>query len=760
MALLQYDLGIIGEAKVAQALAGVERKFAQHNRAVERGARSRMGGQGATGQLALSVARDQTRAEAKLTKDRERAEAHVFRVRMRHFQQIQREEEALARELERSTESRARREQRIVEMKSRRAAALVESETRDRARNTERSRRNTIGTMGGSVRRTVGGMANIVGAGLAIGGGFAVGDAVSRQLDLSRRYTQLAVQSSPSGQVDLSKRDKARSRVEALSVERGIAREDLTGALEVGVQKTGDLDKSLENLERFAVLGQAFNSTTEDIASAAATLQSKFGLTTEEMGEAMATLGNQGRKAAFELKDMASLAERIATAGERFDLQGAEGVKTLGGLAQITRTSEGTPESTATAIESGIAQLLTKTGQIQSGKAFKSGKKVDVFEGGDERNDARPIREVLTDIVAATEGRQSELIDIFGTRGVSMVAKLSTAYKGASQAAGGGKAGDAAGRAAIETVLSNAIDSTGTYADAVKDAAIIVDDGAAKTKKAQEEIAIALGELSPLVVDLAGVIAANKDTIKKAVEGLVDIVKYLVENPFKGIGAIIAAKLVADIAAATIGEKIRDALLAASRPPGTPVPTPGSGGAVPVPGAPGGKAPTGMAATSSLGVLGYAAVGAAIEEGVYSYANEGQKDTKFRSGRDVAGRVKDNLTNNGWRGLAGKTIIGELADGTVQNADALLERTGLGTIDEHLGEGTRSKIGSFLTGGGRERVRGNGTNWGGESRWAAGHGAAGLSKAAAELTKAAEAIKTAVDATDLNRSASPTTPKR
>ena len=72
---------------------------------------------------------------------------------------------------------------------------------------------------------------------------------------------------------------------------------------------------------------------------------------------------------------------RIATAGERFDLKGAEGVKTLGGLAQITRTAEGTPESTATAIESGIAQLLTKTGMIQSGKAFASKRKVEVFEG-------------------------------------------------------------------------------------------------------------------------------------------------------------------------------------------------------------------------------------------------------------------------------------------------------------------------------------------------------------------------------------------
>lgn len=585
---LEYEVGIVGHKNVARELDSIERRFMRQYTYRVNVATKAAGA--AAGRTAARNTDAISSSVSKAMREQERAEAFVASVRRRHFQQIQREERAAE---AKSAKERERAEAHVASVRRRHFAQVqreeqaserrLASKTAREAQALRQSRKATIGALGSSVRSSVGGMASFVGGAVAVGAGFTAGDAVQRQIGLGRRYTDLVVQSqAPGSEYDPKKRERVRSTVEALAVGRGIDREDLTGALEMGVQKTGDLDKSMENLEQFAVLGQAFKTSTTEMAAAASVLQDRFGLSATEIADTMATLGSQGRKASFELADMATLVERLAASASRFDFKGAEGARTLGGLAQIARSQTGSAEQASTAVDATLRQLISKSKDIQSGKAF--GKKVEVFEGGDAKNQARDVRSVIEDAISASQGDKVKLQSTF-VEGMSTLNPMISAYSEASRAAGGGKKGDAAGRAAIQQVFADAIDATGTYADAQKDAATIAADESSKLVKAQEEVAIALADLSPVVVELAGTLAANKETIKKVADAFVSFAKFMVENPLKGIGAIIAAKVTADIATAAIGSKIQNAILALLGK--APVPVPGTvPGATPLAGSP------------------------------------------------------------------------------------------------------------------------------------------------------------------------------
>lgn len=561
--LLSYDIAVVGAANVDRALSGIERRFVQHNARVERiaGKPPGRGSAAGPGAGASVVAREGVAAERKILAERERAERYVARLRQRHQLDAQRQEERAAKSSAREQERSVRH---IESIKRRHFAERDRLDARDSERNMRQRQRfaeRTTGTIGGSVRSTLGGVGRAVGGALAIGGGFAAADAVNRNLDLGRRQRQLTIQSAAvGGENPITPRD-VQSRVESIATERGIDREDLTGALETVVQKTGNLAEGMKNLEQFAVLGQAFNATTADMAGAAAVLGEKFGLTGDELADTLATLGAQGRKAAFEFKDMASLVERLAAAGQRFNFTGKEGVETLGGFTQIARGATGSSEQAATAVEATIRQLIAKAPEIQSGKAF--GEKVQVFEGGDPTKAARPFTEVVEDVIASSGGDQTKLQKVFGDEGIRGISPLMTAFSKANREAGGGKAGEIAGRAAIQAMFSEAIEASGTYADAQTDAAKVLEDDSTKLKMASEKISVALGGLSPIVVRLAESIAQNEKEIAASAEAAGKVAQFLIANPFTGIGAIVAAKVTADVAAAGIGNAVSKALTTA-----------------------------------------------------------------------------------------------------------------------------------------------------------------------------------------------------
>lgn len=574
--LLEYDFRVVNANAVDHALRGIERRYVQHNARMARVSASGVSGAGSGARRSSSsdpikaaaaaaareriaaerkVAREAEQAERRLARQRDSAARHNYRLRQQHFTQLQRQEE----QAERRRLSAAEREARV-----RRRAAEAERRAALRAR--ESFARNTLGTAGRSVR---GSTRAIVGAGaatLAIGGGFLVADQVRRRAALERRQSVLAVQGQDpaTGQFTVTP-EQIRDKVRREAIATGTPQEQLQGGLEGFVARTGDLRGAVENLSKFNTIAIAFDSTTEDIARAAAELQKQFGIMPDQMGDTLAVLGEQGRKASFELKDFATLLPRIAAAaGASGSFQrNPEAVAQLGGFLQIAESATGDPARAATAVEATLRQFGAKGSQLQSGAAF-GGRKVEVFQGGDPTRGLNDVQSLIGSTLEASRGNQIQLQKVFGEEGIRAIRPFLSTFREASEAAGGGARGAAAGRGAIEKLFSDNIDAAGDFGKAQADAAKISDTSVAKMQKAMERLETELGdELLPIVVRFADRLAELAPQIGRLAEAVASFAEFLIENPLAGIGGIIATKLVADIAVAAIGQKVAAALTAA-----------------------------------------------------------------------------------------------------------------------------------------------------------------------------------------------------
>lgn len=544
--LLQYDFRVVGADRVHHALRGIESRFVEHNAKVGRATRAagmRPGTSGdADGRRAIAASRladneierrnrHMHQEHMRRLRERSRAEQHVARVRQRHFAQQQREEE------------RAERQSISARQSFRRA---------------------TVGTAGRSVMRSTRALGTMGASALAIGGSLAATGAVSSEMDLNKRIATLLVNSRAPGAEFTSTKEEVRGAVMDTALATGRSRSDVTAGLEMFVRKTGDLKGGMENLKMFGTIATAFDASTEDIASAAASLKEQFNVeSAKDLAELISTLGAQGRKAAFELKAMASHVEKLGAAGKRFGLAGADDARLLGGLTQIAQTATGgkNGDQAAFAVEATLRQLISKSRDIQSGKAF--GKRVQVFEGGDETAAGRNLRDLIPDILAASGGNKVKLQKVFGEEGIRAMSPFISAFNDARRAAGGGKAGEQAGRDAVTALLSGAIDAPAAYADVQKDAAVIAAESSAQLSNAFEKLTSVVGsELEPVVVRLVNKLSENVDSIGKLADGIGHIAEYLIANPLKGIGTLIAGKVLMDIAAASIGAKISALIVA------------------------------------------------------------------------------------------------------------------------------------------------------------------------------------------------------
>ncbi|MGK3981307.1 phage tail tape measure protein [Sorangium sp. So ce118] len=501
-------------------------------------------------QLAKQVERDQIRAAQREAREKAQAIQYVQRIRERHFADQQKQGERAAAQAVRSeqkasklrervltAESRlrdrmattdARREDqhqgrmarnremeanrerahqdrltRMKESAGRRVSRIHEdaairqqrAEGRARERIADSRRSAMYGAIGGALRGAVlgGGTAGLVlGAGVA---GAAVKDAYSLQ-SISNR---ISINSRKSGQEFM---DPTRLRKEfeatALATRGVVSAEDVATGTQAFISKTGDIGKARKFMSTFATTAAATGSSFSDISNAGAELAKKFSLeTAEEMQAALASVTFGGKEGAFEISDAATKYAKLASAGATFGLdKGVKGVQTLQGLSQIAMDATGDRDTATTAVEAMFRQIVTESKGIE-----KLG--VDVFTD-DSRTKTRSITDLLPEIMAATGGDKVLLQDIFkdeGKRAVNpLIDTFTQAYQGA-KGKDGKKATDAervaAGKAAVSTQLSNAINAPGTFKDLQMDAEQAVDSPAKMAQAWERLTAAAADKLMP-----------------------------------------------------------------------------------------------------------------------------------------------------------------------------------------------------------------------------------------------------------------------
>lgn len=549
-AILTYQLNV-NEGNVAAALANVEKRFIRHQARVNhilgmgaggirmKGGAGGGGGPGGVIREARAATQQQSRA-IKLTRDQTTAlKQYTAEQRVG-----QRYELAAHREKLKAVERLKRAE--IGKIRTVRLASL-----REREQSNKSFRSAAMGGGGNAVGR----LSSVGKAGigmLGVGGAVTAGAAVTQALKLDEQIRRFTIAGRSAGSAGMDP-GVVRKQIMSTAMDRGIAPEAVMAGVQQFQTVTGNGDMALKMADRFATFAQATGGDPAEIADAAASLFQNLNIKDiDALTESLAKLTFQGKAGSFEFKDMAAQLPRVtaALAGRGIG-GGGEGVAKMGAALQVIQRGTGDAAVTSTAFDSVLRQMVAKAGDIQGGKAFSTGSKVDVFEGGDPNAAFRgDFDHLIADVLKASGGNAIELQKVFGDEGMKGMNMFSAAFKGA----GGGDAG----HAAVLKLFEEFEQVGGNYAEVQRDAADVQKSTSIQLEIAMMELKeIFASELMPAVKDLAPLMRDMAPHVKTAVEALVALGGALANNPLMGLGAVIGASVGTEIMKAQLASVIQ-----------------------------------------------------------------------------------------------------------------------------------------------------------------------------------------------------------
>lgn len=559
MALLKYDISIIGAEKVNAALGTIEKRFAEHNRKMNAalGPSLRSGGLGGASSTRAQAQSDraQERATAKALADSDRAAKAAVRA-------TEKAEREKTRIIEREAKERARIETREAKKSQQESDRHERAVTRSRAEWQQR-------TMG-MARGAAGTVASIGRAGLALtglSGGALAANAVHAIAKESGAATGLAVQLAGRGATAAEiRRDAAGIRKSAGGV-YGMATADVLTAQSGFAARTGDKQAMLAMTEELAALSQASGANANDVFLAAGSAFSGLrgkGLKGPELQkqtlEFMRTMTGQGNVGAIELRDIAANAPEIVAAASAFGGDASKNMAMMGAIAQTSMElgGAGSAAEASTAVARFSTDVMSPTAKAKMRK-YGVG---DVWTDASQTELKGPDA-ILENVISSTRGNQAKLNDIFGERSAKAVRGFSTAYNVAYKDTNGTKEEkDAAGREAIRSQMGKYM-GVSLSEDDVKERAKATREGLDATiaenfKKLNEVIGV---QLLPKVLELVPKIGEMAPKIGDAVAAFTSVVEFFAKNPFAGLSLVVGGAIAKEMIAAKVGATIEKFLL-------------------------------------------------------------------------------------------------------------------------------------------------------------------------------------------------------
>jgi hypothetical protein len=577
VAPLKYDIEVVGAQNVHKALAGIERRLSQHNATVTR----------LTGVPASGARRSPSATVKSVTTDatREAKRLEDYRQKVRLA--------TIDREARERTKVWAREERQVRKQHTERLR-MIQREAHARAEFTKRTLGNAAGRVGSTLKAvgTAGAaMLGIGGAGLAAA---SVADA-SRLDELVRRTIINATGAGEKGAYDP---DKLRKQMVQTGVETGVAPEQVAAGAAKFVSVTGDIGAAVDRMKALATFSMATGSSMEELAGIAASLFNNGSKSVDDMTQSLAILTYQGKKASFELKDMAQFMPELLAKGSSMGLTGVGGAAKIGGFLQIAMSGTQNAAEAATSTGRMLDALVKNASAMESGEAFGNGKKVNVFTDK-SRQTMRDPTQIIPEVLAASGGDISKLFDLFDIRGSRATAKMQAAYNQASTGLPAGATKEqrvAAGTKAVVDMISEFSNVKGGYKDIQADATNAMKSFSVQLEMFNTQMKEAVAsQLFPELVKLAPELKKLIPYVSDLTRAFIDVVRFFANHPFASIGGIIAAQVTADIAKAAIGDAISRAIEARALGKGPVAPGAPGGGAVGAIGTVGAAAVAGLA---------------------------------------------------------------------------------------------------------------------------------------------------------------------
>ncbi len=457
------------------------------------------------------------------------------------------------------------------------------------------------GTVTSSAGRTLGTIASYGGMAMSLGGSLALGTAVQRGMSAESQSISLAnsmfnpndpdqkawlAANGKNGRFDAKKLNGFAGAVQAKS---GIDKGELLSGFQSYIAKSSDWtamssDGGQQTLTDLANLAKATDTSFADVMSTAGNLKAQNqALKPEQMMQMMYAMVGQGKMGNIEMNDVAKHGSTITSSASKYAGSQSEAQRRLLALVQVTGRAAGSPADAATGVARFGGDVAKKAKHNE--EAFKA----QGFKVTDGKGQLLAPSEIISQYFKVTKGDTTKMGEGKGNLGLGMesikVAMGSAGvYSGAVSEARLGNVSDPI-RSSLKlgnkkTFTEDELNTIGAEAvrhDVAKlegagyKKSDIQDDLAIKMASTQERYQKVTRELTeklearflPLVEKLAGSFEKHAPQLDRFIDGIGRLADYMLENPYKGVGAVIAASVAKDVAAAGIGKAVNGAMSAA-----------------------------------------------------------------------------------------------------------------------------------------------------------------------------------------------------
>lgn len=521
----------VGERELAAAFDTIEKRVRQLQKSEETLNRQRRTtSRRATEAAAPSMAADRAKSERAQLNEVRKAAREEVRIRDQAAKEAARIQARYAREAAAEQKKLAKEsaaEQKRVLQQAQRAA----------------------GPGGRAIRSTLGTVSNIGMGVMAAAGGMAIGDAVMQNLQL-RQQAALLVNNSrdrsgkatavPADLVALSQGVAGRTGISAGSVMQSMANVSAKAGGAPGLNAyRGDLDDITKS-------AMAFGVAMEDAGDVYAAMLNAGVKPGEEARKLFQDLIAMGKEGSVEMADAAKESARVAGAMGLTSASGSDRMRQSMALMQIANKTNVSPEMSRTSLQDIIRDLYTGAGRFKSGGVDPlnaEGKVGNIFE-------------ILPNIIdqANTKGfgGRKGLSSILG-RGmftgssVPLIEQMNRTYNEGYTDKEGLKLH---GKSAVEALLAESSGASLGKGERDEASALVMGSDATKISAAMEQFKAKIGELTPEFTKLLPHLTA-------ATQAFAGLVSWAASNPWQGIGALLSANVLKEVASAQIGQVLK-----------------------------------------------------------------------------------------------------------------------------------------------------------------------------------------------------------
>ncbi|HEY2516945.1 MAG TPA: hypothetical protein VGI39_39005 [Polyangiaceae bacterium] len=516
---------------------------------------------------AARAGKERERAAEQFAAKESSAEKRIAQDRERYTREATRDRERAARDRERIATQEAKTEERIFRQSLRERANLDHQAQMQRQATRQRRAQyaSTIsGAIGSGTGRVVNTALTLGGAALAIGGGFSIADSLRNEMQFKEASVQASNAAFVEGDATRTRAAASPEKIMALArhVEKAtnFDKTDLANYIHEYVGNASDFAgistpskaTGRSNLEEFAMMARGSGGDLGQYVRAAAAMKAaKPEMSQDELLQNMRGIIGGGKKGNLPLEQLAA---NVGTITETAGFYGGDvriNQQKLLGLAQLVGPATGGDAAeTATAVK--------HLGEDVMRKGHKKGMPLkDIYVGGNPAKGLLGPEELLPNVFKATKGRADLAQEILGERGMKVFAALTDTYRGAEAQQKG------SGYGAVKSKVIDFEQSSYAESNVGADFSRVMAEDSQKLSAAMIHLEEVIAEKgTPILERWIDALSKNPDKIEHFVDGIAKATDYLIENPWKGLGAIVAASISRDLAAAGIGAAVRGVLTA------------------------------------------------------------------------------------------------------------------------------------------------------------------------------------------------------